>query len=410
MKLSEQHLSTDHCGLLARLSQSDKLLIIQDLDGVCMGLVRDPVNRSIDPAYLRAASAFGDQFFVLTNGEHEGKRGVNRIVEAALGAPEQVAAQRMYLPGLAAGGVQWQDRDGVVSHPGVTDAEIEFLRQRPAAAAAFLTHTLQRAPFGFSSPEIEKLVETCVLDNLVSPTLNLNQCHQRLQNRPERFRALQLAVHQFMREQIHEAEKRDLGASFFVHLAPNLGQAAGGEERLLLCDGASCGTHDFQLMLGGGVKQAGVAVLLNEYFYRRCGEYPLGEGFCARHAPADLADLLALIRSRFDAGQMPRIIGVGDTVTSAPDPLATDSSQRLRGGSDRGFLTLIQEIGRVFDTDNAVLLVDSSHGELKRPGLADAQAISDAADPLRLNFAFPGGHSQYVDFFVRLSPLVANRF
>jgi glucosylglycerol 3-phosphatase len=58
------------------------------------------------------------------------------------------------------------------------------------------------------------------------------------------------------------------------------------------------------------------------------------------------------------------------------------------------------------------VFVDSSGGEVRRPGLHgdvldeagnvrwEALAgISDPQDPLRLNFVFPGGHAEYVDFF-----------
>ena len=113
---------------------------------------------------------------------------------------------------------------------------------------------------------------------------------------------------------------------------------------------------------------------------------------------------------------MPRIIGVGDTVTSQPDPDDRDLSlgeQCLRGGSDRGFLTLVQELGQTFQSDNGVIFVDSSGGELSRPhiqveNLANntwqaVSGISDSNDPLHLNVVFPQGHQQYVAFFCQLA-------
>ena len=42
-----QRFSLDHPHLLESLLATDKLLIIQDLDGVCMGLVRDPLTRTL---------------------------------------------------------------------------------------------------------------------------------------------------------------------------------------------------------------------------------------------------------------------------------------------------------------------------------------------------------------------------
>ena len=63
------------------LVSSPDLLIVQDLDGVCMPLVRDPLTRQLPPDYVQAASSLRGSFSVLTNGEHEGRRGVNRLVE-----------------------------------------------------------------------------------------------------------------------------------------------------------------------------------------------------------------------------------------------------------------------------------------------------------------------------------------
>ena len=71
--------------LLQELTGAEDLLIVQDLDGVCMQLVKDPLTRRMDPSYVDAVAALDGQFAVLTNGEHEGRRGVNRLVEQALG-------------------------------------------------------------------------------------------------------------------------------------------------------------------------------------------------------------------------------------------------------------------------------------------------------------------------------------
>ena len=95
--------------LLQELTGAEDLLIVQDLDGVCMQLVKDPLTRCMDPSYVDAVAAMDGQFAVLTNGEHEGRRGVNRLVEQALGEPVLPKREGRYLPGLAAGGVQLQD-------------------------------------------------------------------------------------------------------------------------------------------------------------------------------------------------------------------------------------------------------------------------------------------------------------
>ena len=78
-----------------------------------------------------AVGQLGDTFAVLTNGEHEGRRGVNRLVEQALCGEHDPAQAGLYLRGLAAGGVQFQDRYGQLSHPGVSEAEIRFWPRLP---------------------------------------------------------------------------------------------------------------------------------------------------------------------------------------------------------------------------------------------------------------------------------------
>ncbi|MGB3571719.1 MAG: glucosylglycerol 3-phosphatase, partial [Phormidesmis sp.] len=141
--LSQQTLSLDHHSFANTLATTKNLLIVQDLDGVCMDLVNDPLTRRIAPGYVQASQGFGDHFYVLTNGEHIGRRGVNRIVERAFKQaldldPAELQTANSYLPGLAAGGVQWQDRDGQGSHPGVSEAELAFLKAVPQQMEACL--------------------------------------------------------------------------------------------------------------------------------------------------------------------------------------------------------------------------------------------------------------------------------
>lgn len=413
--------SLDHAALLDELAATDNLLVIQDLDGVCMGLVGNPLTRQLERRYLDATRRLDGHFFVLTNGEHIGSRGVNGIVEALFETPDRAGEQGRYLPGLAAGGVQWQDRFGAVSHPGVSDAELAFLKTFPDRAEAFLESLLSRPPYDLPSEARRDLIAAAVLDNIASPTLNLNVFHRHWQATPERYRALQADVAEFMHERLEAAHRSGMGDAFFIHYAPNAGQDGEGNERLRQGDenGEGAGTTDFQLMLRGGVKEVGVLVILNRYYHRHTGHYPLGEGFNAREAPRDQAALLELARDRFDPALMPRIVGVGDTVTSFI-PSGDAGGERQRGGSDRGFLTLVQQLGNAFDSGNRVLYVDSSGGEVRRAGI-DAErlarhagnpdidvwpaleGISDAEDPLTLDVIFPEGHTQYVDFFCELA-------
>ena len=70
--------------LQKQLISSKNILIIQDIDGVCIPLVKDPMTRVLESKYIYAVKEFAEEFFVLTCGEHEGLRGVNRIIERSL--------------------------------------------------------------------------------------------------------------------------------------------------------------------------------------------------------------------------------------------------------------------------------------------------------------------------------------
>lgn len=396
----------DHAEVQRILGETDNLLIIQDLDGVCMGLVRDPLTREISADYVRATQRFAPHFYVLTNGEHVGQRGVNRIVERAVGGADVARSQGLYLPGLAAGGVQWQDRQGQLEYPGVSQAELDFLAGVPDRIRACLQEFLAGIDHEFSSAQIEQGIAAATLDNVASPTANLNQLYDLLHGHGTLYADLQRTTQQLMDTLLAEAAEQGLRDSFFVHYAPNLGRDEAGQERIWISDGSDSGTTDFQFMLRGAIKEAGVLAILNRYYYHRTGHYPLGEDFSARSAPHDLADLLALVQTHFDPAQMPLLIGVGDTVTSQViDGVAQ------RGGSDRNFLTLIQAIGQSLDTPNLVMYVDSSGGEVKNrralnmdPAdpyrmLAGPCDPRDREDPLRFSVVFPGGHPQYTALF-----------
>jgi glucosylglycerol 3-phosphatase len=406
--------SLDHDRWIERLATTENLLIIQDLDGVCMGLVNDPLTRHIDPAYVNATAAFDGQFYVLTNGEHIGLRGVNGIVDQAWAGDEPPEAGR-YLPGLAAGGVQWQDRQGNVSHPGVSEAELTFLKQVPLRIRQALNRFAQAHTLPFDEAQLEHCIQSSVLDNVASPTANLNTFHQALAAggiaADGTYVALQNAMAQLMTELLQEAKQQGLGESFFVHYAPNHGRRSDGQELIWLSQGQESGTTDFQFMLRGAIKEAGVLALLNRYYGARTGEHPLGADFNARQAPHDHADLLTLAQTQFDPTLMPVLVGVGDTVTSTVE-MAEGKPVAKRGGSDRNFLQLIQAMGASFGTDNVVTYVDSSGGELKNRRALQVETLEgretvtagpgdpqDQTDPLGLNVVFPGGYQQYCKAF-----------
>ncbi|MEM9162429.1 MAG: glucosylglycerol 3-phosphatase [Cyanobacteria bacterium P01_F01_bin.4] len=414
MALHQQTYSLDHDAFVATLAETANLLIVQDLDGVCMGLVKDPLNRNIDTSYVKAVPAFEGNFFVLTNGEHIGPRGINGIIERAFDykadGVDSVAQQGLYLPGLAAGGVQWQDRYGKLSHPGVSDAELAFLAQVPDRVEHRLRQFFADQPLTMSEQTLENCIRSSVLDNVASPTVNLNTFHAVLKD-PDIYVELQQAVQALMDELMMTAKRQGLGDSFFVHYAPNLGRDDHGQEVVWWADEATSGTTDFQFMLRGAIKEAGVLALLNHYYFQRMGSYPLGEDFSVRQAPHAIDEMLALVEQNLDPDLMPMLVGVGDTVTSKA--VETEAGVVFkRGGSDRNFLQLIQAIGQRFDSGNLTVYVDSSGGELKnrKPLIltteADKPKVSegpgdpqDTDDPLTLNVAFPAGHAQYCQAF-----------
>ena len=414
--LHESSLSLKHEKLARVLTNIENLLIIQDLDGVCMGLVRDPLTRVIDTDYVKATQSFEGHFYVLTNGEHIGQRGVNGIIERAFGDADWVRSQGLYLPGLAAGGVQWQDRHGNLSYPGVSDQELQFLAQVPQRIQDCLQQFCDRH-CSLTADEQAANIQASVLDNQASPTANLNTFHDYLQE-PETYRDLQQAIASLMNQLLQEATDQGLQNSFFVHYAPNLGRDAKGQEIVWFAQGQESGTTDFQFMLRGAVKEAGVLAILNRYYFQRTGHYPLGPDFNARQAPSRHEELLELVKTHFDPRHMPVMVGVGDTVTSRVDT-QKGQAQVQRGGSDRNFLQLIQDIGHAFHKGNIVVYVDSSHGEVKnrRPiklgpleqNAADSKIElvvlegpcdpQDGDDPLALSVVFPSGHEQYSKLF-----------
>jgi glucosylglycerol 3-phosphatase len=409
--LHEQTYSLQHDAYIDLLVTRENLLIIQDLDGVCMGLVKDPLDRVIDTAYVDATRQFDGHFYVLTNGEHVGQRGVNGIIERAYGNAERVRSEGRYLPGLAAGGVQWQDRYGNLSHPGVSEAELAFLNTVPDQIRERLQQFVSRQSLNLDPATIDRCIEASALTNIASPTANLNTFHEALDGDMETYAALQREMQALMEDLLAAAAEQGLADSFFVHYAPNHGRGADGRELIWLSQGQESGTTDFQFMVRGGIKEAGVLALLNRYYYQRIGTYPLGETFSVRQAPHHHSDLLDLVKASFDPEHMPTLVGVGDTVTSQVVEVEGQPVAR-RGGSDRNFLLLIQEIGQHFHTGNVVTYIDSSGGELKNRKALKLATIdgtpqviegpgdpADTEDPLVLNVVFPGGYQQYTQVF-----------
>ena len=96
---------------------------------------------------------------------------------------------------------------------------------------------------------------------------------------------------------------------------------------------------------------------------------------------------------------MPTIIGVGDTITSQK----ISHKSYSRGGSDRSFLELIQLLGKEFRSNNKIIFVDSSSGEVYRPSTKKSgfEGIIDEEDNLKFDMVFQNGPKEYVEWFIK---------
>ena len=52
--------------IIKTILNEENILIVQDLDGVCIPLVQDPLKRKIDKEYVEDVSKLRDKFSVLT--------------------------------------------------------------------------------------------------------------------------------------------------------------------------------------------------------------------------------------------------------------------------------------------------------------------------------------------------------
>ena len=385
--------------VLDALSKTQRLLLVQDIDGVCIPLVKDPLTRKVNASYILNAAKLKEEFCVLTNGEHEGKRGVNRLVEDALGK-DYVAKEGLYLPGLAAGGVEFQNKYGVTSFPGVKAEEIDFLAEAPTRMKELLTKGAKEILREESSDVLNSVIQSSVLDTTFSPTINLNGLFNLAKGSVKKQVELQIMLLKIMNSFLTDAKQINLANSFYLHIAPNLGRDK-GHEIIKYSNESDIGTTDIQLMITGAIKESGLIVLINKYIEKSTGSAPLGKDFNVRDCPSDLQSQIDLCLESFPAKEMPLLVGVGDTVTSCWSSI---HNSQERGGSDRGFLRLIQELGKAYGMKNKVILVDSSWGEVERPSFRNnLQGITDNSDPLKFNLLLKDGPKEYLDFFRSLA-------
>ena len=377
------------------------ILIVQDLDGVCIPLVQDPLQRAINKEYVKDVSRLREKFAVLTCGEHEGKRGVNRLVEKALDSKTTAKENGFYLPGLAACGVEYQDRFSNLSYPGLKDNEINFLAEVPKMMRSMLTNELKKFLPNLSNEKRNKLIDVAVCDTRFTPTLNFNEIFSYVKNDFQKVKDLQLIMGKIMNDLLEESKIFGLDNSFYLHLMPNLG-IRDGTEIMKYSTQNEFGTTDIQFIIKGAIKEAGLLFLLNKYIANKTGVYPFGENFNVRNAPKTHAQLIKLCRDKIPHEEMPLLVGVGDTVTSVKD---NKDNSWLRGGSDRGFLTLIQRLGESYKKDNQVVFVNSCNEQVLRPRIngTDMKGVSDPNDDLKFNMIINDGPKEYIEWFKQLA-------
>ncbi len=381
--------------------EENNILIIQDIDGVCIPLVKDPLKREISLNYINAASRLVDKFFVLTCGEHEGRRGVNRIIERTLKSIKEPHEKGLYLPGLAGCGVEFQDRYGNNKILGLGKDEIDFLKKVPDRMYKLLFNELIRIFPKESSNRIKELCNVAICDTRFTPTLNLNEILILADKNIELQKELQNMMLKIMEKLINYTKNTNLENSFQLHMMPNLG-VKGGKEILKESTIKDIGTTDIQFIINGAIKEAGLLVLLNKYLKVKKNIYPFGEDFNVRDCPRSHKELLKLCKEKISLDDMPMLIGVGDTVTSEWN---SKTNNYQRGGSDRGFLTLIKELGEIYNTNNKVIFVNSSNSQVKRPRLSNlnSSGITDKDDNLKIDIVIEEGPSQYINWFEMIS-------
>ena len=393
LKMKEEIINT--------IINEQNILIVQDLDGVCIPLVQDPLQREINKEYVKDVSRLREKFAVLTCGEHEGKRGVNRLVEKALNSKTTAKENGFYLPGLAACGVEYQDRFSNLSYPGLKDNEINFLAEVPKMMRSMLTNELKKFLPNLSNEKRNKLIDVAVCDTRFTPTLNFNEIFSYVKNDFQKVKDLQLIMEKIMNDLLDESKNFGLDNSFYLHLMPNLG-IRDGREIMKYSTQNEFGTTDIQFIIKGAIKEAGLLFLLNKYIANKTGVYPFGENFNVRNAPKTHAQLIKLCRDKIPHEQMPLLVGVGDTVTSVKD---NKDNSWLRGGSDRGFLTLIQRLGESYKKDNQVVFVNSCNEQVLRPRIngTDMKGVSDPNDDLKFNMIINDGPKEYIEWFKQLA-------
>jgi len=377
---------------------SKSILFIQDIDGVCIPLVKDPMTRKLESKYIYAAKNLEEEFFVLTCGEHEGQRGVNRIIERSLNNIIEPKEKGLYLRGLAACGVEYQDNCGNISFEGVSKEELDFLSKVPNLMRPSFERIVRKIFPNLDQVSINKHASKSICKTRFSPTINFNSLFDLVQDDSYKRKIIQKSFEDMMNQIIYKAESQGLKNSFFLHISPNLG-SNNGNEIIKLSTKNDIGSTDIQLLLKGAVKDSGVLFLLNKFIEEETGKAPFGRNFNFRNSPKTIKEKVDFCKKNIKSKDMPTIIGVGDTITSQK----ISNKSYSRGGSDRSFLELIQLLGKEFRSNNKIIFVDSSSGEVYRPSTKKSgfEGIIDEEDNLKFDMVFQNGPKEYVEWFIK---------
>ena len=391
----------NNLNLQKQLNSSRNILFIQDIDGVCIPLVKDPMTREIESKYIYAAKELGEEFFVLTCGEHEGPRGVNRIIERSLRSTIEPKNKELYLRGLAACGVEYQDNNGEVSFEGVSEKELNFLSKVPNLIRPKFDLIVKNLFPQFCQEDINYHAVKSICDTRFSPTINFNSLFDLVSKDSDKRKLIQISFENMMNEIIYKADSEGLKNSFFLHISPNLGNKD-GKEIIKLSTKNDIGSTDIQLLVKGAVKDSGVLFLLNKFIQDKTGKAPFGSDFNFRNSPKSIREKIDLCKRTIHINEMPLIVGVGDTVTSKKN---NNEKIYYRGGSDRSFLEFIQLLGNEFGINNKIIFVDSSSGEVERPSInkTGLVGISDDDDKLKFDMIFKNGPKEYISWFIELA-------
>ena len=384
-----------------KLISSENILFIQDIDGVCIPLVKDPMSREIELKYIYAVKELGEEFFVLTCGEHEGPRGVNRIIERSLRSTIEPKNKELYLRGLAACGVEYQDNNGEISFEGVSEKELNFLSKVPSLIRPKFELIVKNLFPKLGQDDINYHAAKSICDTRFSPTINFNSLFDLVSKDSDKRKLIQISFEKMMNEIIYKAESEGLKNSFFLHISPNLGNK-NGKEIIKLSTKNDIGSTDIQLLIKGAVKDSGVLFLLNKFIQDKTGKAPFGSNFNFRNSPKSIREKIDLCKRTIHISEMPLIVGVGDTVTSKKN---NGEKIYYRGGSDRSFLEFIQILGNEFGINNKIIFVDSSSGEVERPSTnkTGLMGISDVDDNLKFDMVFKNGPKEYISWFIELA-------